>query len=63
MRRLGKTKRGCFGHALVTSKVVVDESDRMTLSARDSLRVWDLLENPPAPNNRLLAAAKALPRK
>lgn len=34
----------------------------MELSKSDSLRVLDLLENPPAPNERLLAAAKALPR-
>jgi len=33
------------------------------LSKRDSLRVQDLLENPPAPNAKLLAAAKALPKR
>jgi uncharacterized protein (DUF1778 family) len=37
------------------------EADHTKLSARDSLRVLDLLENPPKPNARLLAAAKALP--
>jgi uncharacterized protein (DUF1778 family) len=34
----------------------------MHLSERDSLRVLDLLENPPAPNAKLLAAARALPK-
>ena len=33
-----------------------------TLSERDSLRVLNLLENPPAPNARLLAAARTLPK-
>jgi len=31
------------------------------LSERDSLRVLELLENPPPPNEKLLAAARALP--
>jgi antitoxin ParD1/3/4 len=33
------------------------------LSERDSLPVLDALENPPAPNAKLLAAAHALPRQ
>jgi uncharacterized protein (DUF1778 family) len=33
------------------------------LSERDSLRVLALLENPPEPNARLLAAAQAVPRR
>jgi uncharacterized protein (DUF1778 family) len=45
---------------LRAAEAVVDEADHVRLSARDSLRVHDLLENPPAPNARLLAAAKAL---
>ena len=47
-------------HALRAAKAVVDEADRVQLSARDSLRVLDVLENPRAPNARLLAAARAL---
>ena len=31
------------------------------LSERDSLRVLDLLDSPPPPNDKLLAAASALP--
>jgi uncharacterized protein (DUF1778 family) len=50
-------------HALRAAKAVIEEADRVRLSGRDSLRVLDLLENPPKPNARLLAAAKALPRR
>ena len=48
-------------HALHTANEVIKQADHTKLSARDSLRVLDLLENPPKPNARLLAAAKALP--
>jgi uncharacterized protein (DUF1778 family) len=48
-------------HALIAAKSVIEESEHVKLSQRDSLRVLELLENPPAPNARLLAAAKALP--
>ena len=50
-------------HALRAAKAVIAEADHIQLSARDSLRVLDLLDNPPAPNARLLAAAKALPKR
>ena len=40
---------------------VITNPERVTLSERDSLRVFDLLENPPQPNARLMAAAEALP--
>jgi uncharacterized protein (DUF1778 family) len=50
-------------HALRAAKAVIEEADRVRLSERDSLRVLELLENPPAPNARLLAAAQALPRR
>lgn len=50
-------------HALRAAKAVIDEADRLQLSYRDSLRVLDLLENPPAPNAKLLAAARALPKR
>lgn len=52
-----------LGHALRAAKAVVEEADRVQLSARDSARVLELLENPPAPNARLRAAARALPRR
>ena len=50
-------------HALRAAKDVIEKSDHVQLSERDSLRVLDLLENPPAPNARLRAAARALPRR
>src|SRR6266481_1119905 len=45
-------------HALRAAKAVIEEADHVRLSERDSFRVLDLLENPPAPNARLLAAAR-----
>src|ERR1017187_2923747 len=50
-------------HAVRAAKAVIAEADRVQLSERDSLRVLNLLENPPAPNARLLAAARALPKR
>ena len=50
-------------HALRAAKDVIEKADHVQLSERDSLRVLDLLENPPAPNARLRAAARALPRR
>ena len=50
-------------HALHAAKAVIEEAERVQLSERDSLRVLELLENPPAPNAKLLAAARALPKQ
>jgi uncharacterized protein (DUF1778 family) len=50
-------------YALSAAKAVIEEADHLQLSARDSLRVLELLENPPAPNARMLAAAQALPER
>jgi len=48
--------------ALRGAKTVIEEAERITLSKRDT-RLWlDLLDNPPKPNRRLIAAIKALPR-
>ena len=41
----------------------IEQTDRIYLSERDSLRVQELLKNPPAPNRKLLAAARALPKR
>lgn len=49
-------------HALRAAREIIDEAEHLHLSERDSLRVLDLIENPPAPNARLLAAARTLPR-
>ena len=43
---------------LPAARDVVDNAERISLSERDSLRVLDLLENPPAPTPALLAAAR-----
>ena len=50
-------------HALRTAKAVIEEADHVQFSEQDSLRVLDLLENPPAPNARLRAATRALPQQ
>lgn len=50
-------------HSLKAAVEVIEEAERVKLSGRDSLRVLDMLENPPKPNKRLLAAAKALLKK
>jgi uncharacterized protein (DUF1778 family) len=50
-------------HAVLAAKAVIEEADKLELSPRDSLRVLKLLENPPAPNAKLSAAARALPKR
>ena len=47
--------------ALREAEAVIEESERVKLSRRDSSRVLELLENPPPPNAKLLKAARALP--
>jgi len=44
---------------LPEAQAVVERSERVTLSGRDSLAVLDLLENLPKPAARLKRAAKA----
>ncbi|MDB5555870.1 MAG: hypothetical protein JWL86_5854 [Rhizobium sp.] len=47
--------------ALQAAEAVIDRAEHIALSERDT-RLWlDLLDNPPKPNARLIAAAKALP--
>ena len=48
---------------LRAAKDVIEEADRVQLTERDSPRALELLENPPEPNARLLAAAQALPER
>jgi len=40
---------------------VIDQNEKLALTQRDSLHVLDLLDNPPKPNKKLMAAAFALP--
>jgi len=51
-----------LSHALRAARDVVEQADQMKLSERDSLRILNLLEHPPAPNRKLAAAARSLPR-
>jgi len=48
-------------NAIQAAKTVIAEAEQVALSERDSLRVLAVLEAPPPPNARLLAAARALP--
>ena len=50
-------------HGLNAARAVIQEAERVVLSGRDSLRVLALLEHPPKPGAKLLAAAKALPKR
>jgi uncharacterized protein (DUF1778 family) len=50
-------------HALDAAREVIAQAEQVQLSGRDSLRVLDLLENPPQPNPRLIAAAQTLPTR
>ncbi|MDR0786946.1 MAG: DUF1778 domain-containing protein [Gemmatimonadota bacterium] len=43
---------------LPAAREVLERAERIALSKRDTLRVLDLLENPPAPTPALLAAAR-----
>lgn len=48
-------------HAVRAARHVIEQAEQLRLSERDSLRALHLLENPPRPNTKLLAAARALP--
>ena len=47
--------------ALREAEAIIAAADHLQLSERDSLLVLALLENPPLPNAKLRAAAKAMP--
>jgi uncharacterized protein (DUF1778 family) len=48
-----------LGTVLPEARADISEAERLTLSERDSLRILDLLENPPVAPDRLVRAAKA----
>lgn len=50
-------------NVMSVARKVIDENERMELTERDSLYVLDLLDNPPSPNDKLMAAAFALPKQ
>lgn len=45
------------------ARKVIERNERVELTERDSLHVLNMLEKPPAPNKKLLAAAFALPKQ
>jgi len=45
-------------NVLPTAREVVERAERVVLSERDSMRVLELLENPPKPTPALMAAAR-----
>ena len=46
---------------VAAAEEVIKQAERLKLTGRDSVRVLELLDNPPAPNARLLASARELP--
>ena len=50
-------------HVISAAQKIIDENERLELTERDSLHVLDLLDNPPVPNDKLMAAAFALPKR
>ena len=49
-----------IGRALLAAQAVIEQADHVQLSEKDTLRVLELLENPPAPSARLLAASEVV---
>jgi len=47
------------GCAVRAAQDVIRDHEQVQLSQRDSLKVLDLLENPPQPNTKLVSAARA----
>ena len=47
--------------ALREAEAIIEAADQLKLSVRDSLRVLELLENPPPANAKLRAASMAMP--
>nr|WP_279716282.1 DUF1778 domain-containing protein [Chelonobacter oris] len=50
-------------NVMSVARKIIDENERLALTERDSLHVLDLLDNPPAPNHKLMAAAFAMPKQ
>jgi uncharacterized protein (DUF1778 family) len=48
-----------IGCAVRAAQDVIRDHEQVQLSERDSLKVLDLLENPPKPNTKLISAARA----
>lgn len=50
-------------NVMSVARKIIDENERLELTERDSLHALNLLDNPPAPNDKLMAAAFALPKQ
>lgn len=50
-------------HALEAARKVIEQAEPLTLSGRDSVRVLDVLENPPVPKDRLLTVAYRMSKR
>jgi len=48
--------------ALREADAAIEQAESIKVSERDFLRILELLENPPAPNEKLRAAASLLPK-
>ncbi len=49
--------------AVSAAREVIGQNEKIGLTERDSLHLLNLLEEPPAPNEKLMAAAFALPKQ
>ncbi|MFB9984842.1 DUF1778 domain-containing protein [Mesorhizobium kowhaii] len=48
--------------ALREAEAVIEGAEKIEVSERDFLRILEIMDNPPAPNEKLRAAIAALPR-
>ncbi len=49
-------------NVITAARKVIDKNERLELTERDSMLVLDLLDEPPATNEKLMAAAFSLPK-
>lgn len=50
-------------NVVLAARKVIRQNEQLALTERDSLHVLDLLDQPPPPNEKLMAAAFALPKR
>lgn len=50
-------------NALIAAEAVIEKSERLRFDEQQTRFVLDLLDNPPAPNPKLRAAAEALAKR
>lgn len=50
-------------NALIAAEAVIEKAERLQLDEQQTRFVLDLLDSPPAPNAKLLAAANSLARR